>query len=99
MTVHDGCATLPQLLSQHQQLITKYQQLFDCFDDLDSHLRIVEPEQPKKSDCWRRIALGYHCTLELEFNPDLAVGRPKASFFGSVSRVNDLKSKWSKYKW
>lgn len=95
-----GSSTLSQLLSQYVEHVNKYQGLFDCLDDLDKHMRILEPEQPKRSDCWRRIALGHRCTLELEFNPDMPIHtKPKAAFFGSFSRVNDLKSKWAKYKW
>ncbi|KAI7901335.1 WD-repeat region-domain-containing protein [Cokeromyces recurvatus] len=88
------------LIKQHQILIEKYQTLFNCLDELDTHMRILEPEQPKRNDIWRRIALGHHCSLEIELNPESPMdSKPKVRFFGSLNRVNDLKNKWNEFKW
>jgi E3 ubiquitin-protein ligase FANCL len=93
-------SSLPQIYSHHQQLIHKYQPLFNCLDDLDQNMKILEPDQPNRSDVWRRIALGYHCSLEIELNPDAPMdAKPKVRFFGNLSRVKDLKNKWANSEW
>ncbi|KAI9476572.1 MAG: WD-repeat region-domain-containing protein [Benjaminiella poitrasii] len=98
--INSSCSSLSSILEQHKNLIEKYQQLFDCLDDLDKHMRILEPEHPKRSDVWRKIALGHHCSLEIELNPEAPIdSKPKIRFFGSLNRVNDLKNKWNEFKW
>ncbi|OBZ85092.1 E3 ubiquitin-protein ligase FANCL [Choanephora cucurbitarum] len=92
---------LHDILIQHEVLVNQHQSLFDCLDDLDKHMRILEPEQPTRADCWRRIALGHHCSLDIELNPDAPVNmKPnKVRFFGNASRVSDLKKKWNNKIW
>ncbi|KAI8364235.1 WD-repeat region-domain-containing protein [Blakeslea trispora] len=92
---------LRDILVQHETLVHQYQALFDCLDDLDKHMRILEPEQPTRADCWRRIALGFHCSLDIELNPDGPVNtKPnKVRFFGNASRTSDLKKKWASKIW
>jgi E3 ubiquitin-protein ligase FANCL len=92
--------SLPQIYIKHQQLVNTYQPLFNCLDDLDQHMKILEPDKPNKSHIWRRIALGHHCSFEIELNPEAPMDmKPKIRFFGNLSRVKDLKDKWSNSEW
>ncbi|KAI8087998.1 WD-repeat region-domain-containing protein [Gilbertella persicaria] len=95
-----SCSHLQDMLNQHQSLINQYQPLFDCMDDLDQHMRILEPDHPTRTDCWRRIALGHHCSLEIELNPDMPrQNKPKVRFFGNANRVHELKQLWHAKTW
>jgi E3 ubiquitin-protein ligase FANCL len=95
--------TISNLLTQHEQLVNQYQELFDCLDDIDSNMRIIEPDKPTRTDLYRRIALGHHCSFQIEFNPNYAPkkdGKPKnIRFFGNLNRVQELKNKWKLYEW
>ncbi|GAN04869.1 E3 ubiquitin-protein ligase FANCL [Mucor ambiguus] len=92
--------TLAHILAQHRAFVIKFQLLFNCMDDLDKHMRIIEPERPKRSDTWRRIALGHHCSLEIHINAESPLDmKPKIRFFGSANRVKDLQSKWKESSW
>lgn len=93
-------STLAKILSQHRSFVIKYQLFFNCMDDLDKHMRILEPDKPKKSDKWRRIALGHHCSLEIQINAESPLEmKPKIRFFGSAKRVKDLQTKWKAFIW
>ena len=87
-------------MMEFEALVDKYQLLFNCLDDVDQHMRIIEPDHPKRSDTYRKIALGHHCSLYIDFGPNYTVGKPShIRFFGSLSRVQDLKQKWKAYEW
>ncbi|KAI8636348.1 WD-repeat region-domain-containing protein [Parasitella parasitica] len=92
--------TLANILAQHRALVDKYQLFFDCMDDLDRHMRILEPDRPKKGDVWRRIALGHHCSIEIQINAESPLDmKPKIRLFGSADRVKDLQTKWKASIW
>ncbi|KAI8984661.1 WD-repeat region-domain-containing protein [Mycotypha africana] len=94
--------TITEIIQQHRVIIDRYQKLFDCLDDLDQHMRILEPENPTRSDNWRRIALGHHCSMEVDLSSNLETPlsvKPRVRFLGSMNRVKDLKAQWALYKW
>ncbi|GAA5817520.1 hypothetical protein MFLAVUS_011068 [Mucor flavus] len=89
-----------QVLSEHETLVKKYQVIFDCLDDLDKNMNIIEPEQPKRDDFYRRIALGNHCSFYIQFELEYQGGKPKhIRFFGSQNNVQELKNNWKSYQW
>lgn len=92
-------ASLYQVLKEHEHIINKHQLLFDSLDDLDKHMRIIEPEQPKRNDMWRRVALGHHCTFHIQLEANYQGTKPSVRFFGSLNRVQELKAKWKSYAW
>lgn len=90
-----------QLLKEHETIVKKYQVIFNCLDDLDKSMDIIEPEQPKRNEFFRRIALGNHCSLYIQFELDYQQGsKPKhIRFFGSQQNVQELKKNWKSYEW
>ncbi|KAL7312772.1 hypothetical protein PS15m_008498 [Mucor circinelloides] len=92
--------TLASILAQHRALVIRFQSFFNCMDDLDKHMRIIEPDKPKRGDTWRKIALGHHCSLEIQINAESPLDmKPKIRFFGNANRVKDLQSKWKESTW
>ncbi|KAG1175797.1 hypothetical protein G6F70_003892 [Rhizopus microsporus] len=92
--------SLTTIVRQHQTIIDQHQDLFNCLDDLDKHMRILEPEHPKRSELWRKIALSYHCSLYLEIvDPLLPFNKPQIRLFGSESRVENLRRVWDQAEW
>jgi hypothetical protein len=94
--------SIAAIYNEFQTLVKKYQPLFHVLDDLDAYMKIIEPDERKRSDTFRKIALGYHCSLYIDFGPDYSVQKGKPTnirFFGNLSRVQALKSKWKSYIW
>lgn len=92
--------TLASILAQHRAFVIRFQSFFNCMDDLDKHMRIIEPDKPKRGDTWRKIALGHHCSLEIQINAESPLDmKPKIRFFGNVNRVKDLQNKWKESTW
>lgn len=92
--------SLYHVLIEHESIANKYQPLFNSLDNLDKHMRIIEPEKPKRNELWRRIALGHHCSFHIELDADYTDGKPSlVRFFGSLNRVQELKTKWKSYAW
>ncbi|KAG2231704.1 hypothetical protein INT48_000444 [Thamnidium elegans] len=92
--------SMSQVLLEHETIVKKYQVIFNCLDDLDKNMNIIEPEQPKRNDFYRRIALGNHCSFYIQFELEYQGGKPKhIRFFGSQNNVQELKSNWKSYQW
>lgn len=94
--------SIKSIVDEFERLVNQYQPLFNCLDDIDKHMRIIEPDPPKRSETYRKIALGYHCSLYIDLGPNYTAEKGKPTnirFFGSQSRVQDLKAKWKSYVW
>lgn len=101
-STYTATTSMKSIVQEFEHLIRQYQPLFDCLDDIDKHMRIIEPDPPKRSETFRKIALGYHCSLYIDLGPNYTMEKGKPThirFFGSQSRVQDLKAKWKSYIW
>ncbi|KAG0744968.1 hypothetical protein G6F57_000318 [Rhizopus arrhizus] len=96
----ESSLSIADIVNRHEQIIHQHQKLFDCLDDLDKHMRILEPEKPNRSDTWRKIALGHHCSLYLEItDPMSPFDKPQIRLFGSEKRVENLRKAWDHTFW
>lgn len=96
----ESSLSIADIVNRHEQIIRQHQKLFDCLDDLDKHMRILEPEKPNRSDTWRKIALGHHCSLYLEItDPMSPFDKPQIRLFGSEKRVENLRKAWDHTFW
>ncbi|RCI02025.1 hypothetical protein CU098_000389, partial [Rhizopus stolonifer] len=92
--------SIATLVRQHEQIVHRYQNVFNCLDELDQHMKVVDPENPKRDEMWRKIALGHHCSLHLEIvNPLLPFDKPQIMLFGGEKRVGDLRKAWERAAW
>jgi E3 ubiquitin-protein ligase FANCL len=92
--------SLKQLVDQFTDIVERYHDLFACLDELDSKMRILEPETPKRSDVWRLIGLGHHCSVHIELDKHQPRHPPnKVQFFGNQARVKGLKATWQSSAW
>lgn len=88
--------SLSEIVSQLRDSIERLQDYFDCMDELDKNLRVLDPEHPARKDTWRRIALMNHCSLQIEIDP----ARPRDAllrnvrFFGSEKNTEHLRELW-----
>ncbi|OAD77547.1 hypothetical protein PHYBLDRAFT_141427 [Phycomyces blakesleeanus NRRL 1555(-)] len=91
-------ALLSTSLSDHihhiYSLVSNYKDFFDCMDELDVHCRILDPDNPRTGDSWRRVALSHHCSVHIDINPDAPRDIPRARFFGAEKRSGELRIAW-----
>ena len=43
--------------------------MWDCLDDIDANTHVLEPERPSRDASMRRIAIGRHCSIQIDFDP------------------------------
>ncbi|CAG8742326.1 6022_t:CDS:1, partial [Racocetra fulgida] len=61
--------------------LEKFQDVWSMLDDIDKHTWILEPYKPKRSDLMRRIALGNHCSLQIELDVSCPKGECQYRLF------------------
>lgn len=69
-------------------------------DELDSHTRVLDRENPRRDDTTRRLALTKHCSVQIEFDLDQPTSKPKSvRFFGSEKKMDALLEMWNRGTW
>ena len=59
-------------------------------EDFDNHTWVLEPDKPKRSDLMRRIALGNHCSLQIDVDAKNPRGICECRLFGNEKTVGPL---------
>ncbi|SAM06879.1 hypothetical protein [Absidia glauca] len=91
--------SLSVMLNNALHTLNQYQSFFDTMDRIDEQARVLDPLKPLRSDTWRRIALGNHCSLQLTL-PDAACptqSPPQIRFFGNEKKVAPFQQAWQRF--
>ena len=56
------------------------------------HLWIMDPDKPSYSDCYRRLALGQHCSVAVTLDPERPRARPDLTFLGPETHVKAFRA-------
>ena len=83
--------SLAGAISQFRVALARHQQLWDMLDDLDAHAWVLEPKNPGRDCVSRRIALGDHCSLQLELHTGAPSSLPELQFYGADRLVAPLR--------
>lgn len=87
-------------LSRYLDILQKKcQQMQECWnllDNIDQTLCVLQPQHPKRSDLWRRIAIGDLITGQLEISPQDVY--PRLTIYGPASLANPLNAKSKELK-
>ncbi|KAJ2559535.1 hypothetical protein EV175_000293 [Coemansia sp. RSA 1933] len=72
---------------------------WDMLDDIDASLCVLQPQNPKRSDLWRRVAVGELASALLEVSSDRYY--PRITVYGpsSVAGPLNAKAKTAQTKW
>ncbi|CAO3627007.1 unnamed protein product [Cunninghamella blakesleeana] len=91
--------SLPMIIKNSLIKLNSYQSFFDNMDELDQYTRVIDPDKPQRSDTWRRIALGNHCSLQLTiqdpYHPTDQL--PLIRFFGTEKNIKPFQSAWKTF--
>lgn len=84
-----------------RQEFENFQEVWAMLDDIDANTWVLEPDNPKRSDLMRRIALGNHCSLKVEVDVNNPRGECQYELFGADSLIAPLHMKvaknWNKW--
>ena len=83
---------LDALVTAFRGQLTPYLPFWDMMDAFDGSVHVLEPSAPHPGSFSRRIALGGHCSLKLEFDPLLPGNLPRCSFLGAPVRIQPLET-------
>ena len=86
-----GAASLAGALSQFRAALARHQLLWDMLDDLDAHAWVLEPKNPARDCVSRRVALGDHCSLQLELHVGAPASLPELQFYGADRVIAPLR--------
>ncbi|CAK9223137.1 unnamed protein product [Sphagnum troendelagicum] len=85
--------TMNAILSQFQLAAERFQDFWANMEDIDKHVWVMEPEHPSRANCFRRIALGGHCSLSITVNPLSPRSIPEYRFFGSDALISPIRKR------
>ncbi|CAG8613991.1 7115_t:CDS:2 [Cetraspora pellucida] len=80
--------SLKDVVSFYSKELEKFQDVWSMLDDIDKHTWVLEPCKPKRSDLMRRIALGNHCSLQIELDASCPKGECQYRLFDLTIRKN-----------
>lgn len=91
---HTG--SIRKIMEQYEQALEKYQDFWAVMEHLDQHTWVLEPEHPNRAATMRRIALGNHCSLQINLDPFRPRALPECRFWGADSIIAPLRSNLNK---
>ncbi|KAF2078014.1 hypothetical protein CYY_000652 [Polysphondylium violaceum] len=84
--------TIISTIEKLEAKIKEYQEFFDIVEEIDAKTWVLEPENPKRSDVTRRIALKDSCSLLIEINPKSPKTFPvNCQFLGPEQAIDPLR--------
>ncbi|XP_046384217.1 E3 ubiquitin-protein ligase FANCL [Ischnura elegans] len=86
LTVSKGM-TASQMYEKFVEAVDRLQDFWNLVDDIDESCWVIDPEQPKRKDSYRRIIIGTNVSLYLSIDPLDPHKRPDITFIGSERTV------------
>eukprot|EP00026_Physarum_polycephalum_P004718 Phypoly_transcript_04741.p1 GENE.Phypoly_transcript_04741~~Phypoly_transcript_04741.p1 ORF type:complete len:368 (+),score=56.28 Phypoly_transcript_04741:925-2028(+) len=88
--------SLLQVLDQWKKVMEDFQEFWNEMENLDKHTWVLEPEHPNPAATTRRIAIGNHCSIQIEVDPYRPRALPECRFWGSDSFIAPLRQEFNK---
>ncbi|KAG1657777.1 E3 ubiquitin-protein ligase FANCL [Nymphon striatum] len=89
-------STLCDLYDQFCKVLEHYQIFWNYLDEIDAETWVLEPENPKRNDCFRRIFLGNNASILITLNPKYPSSIPECHFLGSEKIIGPIKRRLNK---
>ncbi|ELT94077.1 hypothetical protein CAPTEDRAFT_182288 [Capitella teleta] len=86
---------LADIFHQFRNQLALFQEFWDAMDEIDSKVWVLEPEQPTRSCCARRIALGQSASLQMEVLPLHPKHLPSCLFLGADHVTDPLRENFN----
>ncbi|XP_069684816.1 E3 ubiquitin-protein ligase FANCL isoform X2 [Periplaneta americana] len=93
-------SSLPAIYKSFVQQIAALQVFWDALDELDSICWVIDPENPKRKDAYRRIMIGNNVSVQITIDPFNPMERPDIKFLGSECAVAPFQASLNeKFQW
>ncbi|CAG8674903.1 10895_t:CDS:2, partial [Dentiscutata heterogama] len=92
-TTSNHMTSLKDVVSFYSKELEKFQDVWSVLDDIDAHTWVLEPCKPKRNDLMRRIALGNHCSIQIELDASCPKGECQYRLFGTESLISPIREK------
>lgn len=93
---NSNISTLKDVYNQCEGHIELFQDFWRQCDELDSKTCIIEPENPKKSETFRRIAISKFVSLHIQIDPKSPRTIPECRFLGADSAIQSIREKFNR---
>jgi hypothetical protein len=84
--------TIRETYEKFRSEMGKYINFWAVLDQLDSETRVIDPIQPNRSDCYRRILMNQSVVVHLILNPLSPRAFPEIQFSGPERNVRALEA-------
>eukprot|EP00029_Vermamoeba_vermiformis_P007187 TRINITY_DN3032_c0_g1_i1.p1 TRINITY_DN3032_c0_g1~~TRINITY_DN3032_c0_g1_i1.p1 ORF type:complete len:293 (+),score=6.36 TRINITY_DN3032_c0_g1_i1:107-880(+) len=84
-------SNLMDVIAQYQKGVEPFDDFWETMDDLDKNTCVLEPENPRRSNTMRRIAIGKHVSIMIDVNPLMTRTIPEIKFLGSETAIGPLR--------
>jgi len=88
--------SIAHVIGQYEKTLEKFQDFWSIMEHIDQHTWILEPEHPNRAATMRRIAIGNHCSLQIDIDPVCPRALPECRFWGSESFIIPLRQNLNK---
>ncbi|XP_015922331.1 E3 ubiquitin-protein ligase FANCL [Parasteatoda tepidariorum] len=88
--------TLSNLFAAFQEKVNMFIEFWNNMDEIDNQTWVIEPENPNRKECKRRIALASGVSLLLVINPLLPTSIPTCNYLGPERIVEPIREKFNK---
>ncbi|XP_067119977.1 E3 ubiquitin-protein ligase FANCL isoform X2 [Centruroides vittatus] len=82
---------LDVIYKEFESKLKDYQIFWNCMDEIDNNVWVLEPNHPSREDCKRRIAIGPNSSLQINVDPNNPTAIPECYFYGPEQIVGPLK--------
>lgn len=83
-------AGLEEAVAAWEAGVASHQGFWDEMDLVDAATWVLEPENPTRDSAFRRIAIGNHCSVHIEVDPEKPRAIPVLRLFGSEVALVDI---------
>jgi E3 ubiquitin-protein ligase FANCL len=88
-----GGKPIHELMKLGAEEFAKHQTFWDVMDDFDANVWVLEPQNPTRSSCVRRIAVEEHCSMHIKISPTNPQSMCECDFMGQDKLVEPLRTR------
>jgi E3 ubiquitin-protein ligase FANCL len=88
--------SIVKIIERYSQALESFQDFWNVMDHLDQHTWVLEPEYPSRGATMRRVAIGNHCSIQVDVDPLHPRALPEIRFWGADSVIAPLRQHLNK---
>ncbi|SPR00053.1 RING-type domain-containing protein [Plasmodiophora brassicae] len=86
-------SSLLDVVQNVEKIIGQFDSFWSVLEDIDAHCWVIEPDHATRASRSRRIAIGQHCSILVDIEPESPFRVCDCRFLGAESVVNPLRER------